>query len=87
MPHVFTEQGVAMLSTVLNSKKAIGINIMIMRAFVRLRELVSEKKDLAARLDELENRYDGQFRSVFDAIRALMETGGAEPKRIDGFKP
>lgn len=84
----FTEQGVAMLSSVLRSRRAIEVNIQIMRAFVKLRELLNTHKDLARKLAELEKRYDAQFRSVFDAIRALMEPPhGDEPKKIAGFKP
>ena len=69
---VFTEQGVAMLSTVLNSSRAIAVNIEIMRAFVRLRHLLATNADLARRLDSLETKYDKQFRVVFEAIRQLM---------------
>ena len=69
---VFTEQGVAMLSTVLNSPQAIAVNIEIMRAFVRLRHLLATNADLARRLDSLETKYDQQFRVVFEAIRQLM---------------
>ena len=72
LPYVFTEQGVAMLSSVLKSKRAIQVNVEIMRAFVRLRELIATNRDLARRLDELEKRYDSQFKVVFDAIRQLM---------------
>ncbi len=72
-PLAFTEQGVAMLSSVLHSDRAVEVNIAIMRAFVRLRELVSTNKDLARRLDELEKKYDENFRVVFDAIRQLMD--------------
>jgi hypothetical protein len=78
-PYVFTEQGVAMLSSVLNSDRAVQVNIEIMRACVRLRESVSKHKDLAGKLMELENRYDRQFKVVFDAIRGLMKQ--PEPKR------
>jgi hypothetical protein len=87
LPRVFMEQGVAMLSSVLKSKRAREVNIQIMRAFVRLRQLLNTHKDLARKLEELEKKYDAQFRNVFDAIRALMEPGEAEPKRIEGFKP
>jgi hypothetical protein len=80
-PRVFTEQGVAMLSSVLHSKRAIRVNVEIMRAFVRLRSILSSHSDLARRLDELEQRYDSQFKSVFDAIRELMD----KPKEI-GFR-
>jgi hypothetical protein len=83
-PLVFTEQGIAMLSTVLNSERAIQVNIEIMRAFVRLREMIATHKDLARKLEVLEKRYDGQFKVVFDAIRELM--AWPEPnKRKIGF--
>ena len=72
LPYVFTEQGVAMLSSVLRSERAVQVNIEIMRAFVRLRELVATHKDLARKLEALEKRYDAQFKVVFDAIRQLM---------------
>jgi hypothetical protein len=71
-PYAFTEQGVAMLSSVLRSKRAVQVNIEIMRAFVRLREMIVSNKELAKRLDELEQKYDSQFKVVFDAIRQLM---------------
>ena len=71
-PLVFTEQGIAMLSSVLNSERAIQVNIEIMRAFVRLREMIATHKDLARKLAALEQRYDAQFKVVFDAIRELM---------------
>jgi hypothetical protein len=73
MPYAFTEQGVAMLSSVLNTERAIQVNIAIMRAFVKLRELALTHKDLARRLDALEAKYDIQFKVVFDVIRELME--------------
>lgn len=72
LPRVFTEQGVAMLSSVLRSGRAIEVNIAIMRTFVRLRQLISSNAHLARRLDELERKYDAGFRDVFDAIRKLM---------------
>jgi hypothetical protein len=84
-PHVFTEQGVAMLSSVLNSERAVQVNIEIMRAFVRLRQMLASHKDLARRLDELEERYDAQFKGVFDAIRELMTPPKTERRRI-GFE-
>lgn len=71
-PFAFTEQGVAMLSSVLKSKRAIAVNIQIMRAFVHLRKLLSSNAELAKRLEALEKRYDAQFKAVFDAIRQLM---------------
>lgn len=84
-PYAFTEQGVAMLSSVLHSKRAIAVNVEIMRAFVRLRELLSSHAELARRLDELEKKYDSQFRAVFDAIRQLMIPPPTGPKRRIGF--
>jgi hypothetical protein len=72
VPYAFTEQGVAMLSSVLKSKQAVRVNVEIMRAFVRLRDLIGHSRDLAKRLDKLESRYDRQFKVVFDAIRELM---------------
>lgn len=83
-PYAFTEQGVAMLSSVLNSERAINVNIEIMRTFVKLRQLVTEHKDLTHRLDALEDRYDDQFKVVFDAIRSLMESPKPEKHPI-GF--
>jgi len=71
-PYAFTEQGVAMLSSVLNSERAVQVNIEIMRAFVKLREMLSSHKDLALKLAEMEKKYDSQFKVVFDAIRELM---------------
>jgi hypothetical protein len=72
LPYAFTEQGVAMLSSVLRSKRAVLVNVEIVRAFVRLRELLSSNADLARKLAVLEGKYDRQFRVVFDAIRQLM---------------
>ena len=85
LPYVFTEQGVAMLSTVLNSERAILVNIEIMRAFVKLRQLLASSAELSRRLDELESKYDKQFRVVFDAIRNLMATSTRDRKEI-GFR-
>ena len=81
----FTEQGVAMLSTVLRSERAIDVNISIMRAFVKLREMISSNKDLSSRLDDLENKYDSQFKLVFDAIRQLMAPPDPPKKHKIGF--
>jgi hypothetical protein len=72
LPYAFTEQGVAMLSSVLRSNRAVKVNIEIMRAFVRLREVLATHKDLAAKLEVMEKKYDAQFKVVFDAIRQLM---------------
>src|SRR3990170_5889438 len=71
LPYIFTEQGVAMLSSVLNSERAIEVNILIMRAFVKLREMLATHKDLAKKLEDMEKNYDAQFKIVFDAIRQL----------------
>jgi hypothetical protein len=71
-PYAFTEQGVAMLSGVLRSPRAVQVNIEIMRAFVRLRRMLSENRALAERLDQLEQQYDEQFKVVFDTLRQLM---------------
>ncbi|MGQ0510521.1 MAG: ORF6N domain-containing protein [Betaproteobacteria bacterium] len=84
VPHAFTEQGVAMLSSVLKSKQAVQVNVEIMRAFVRLRDLAGQNRDLTRRLNDLESKYDRQFKAVFDAIRELM-TPPAAPKRRIGF--
>jgi len=72
LPYVFTEQGVAMLSSVLNSPRAVQVNIAIMRTFVQLRRLMDSNRDLARRIDALEARYDEQFSNVFDAIKQLI---------------
>lgn len=85
-PYAFTEQGVAMLSSVLRSKRAIRVNIAIMRAFVRLREILTTHKDLAGKLAALERKYDAQFKVVFDAIRELMAPSRPPPGRQIGFK-
>jgi ORF6N domain len=82
-PWVFTEQGIAMLSSVLRSDRAVEVNIQIMRTFVRLRQLLSSHADLARKLDELEKKYDKQFAIVFEAIRKLMEPPQpGEPKEM-----
>jgi len=86
-PYAFTEQGVAMLSSVLNSKRAIQVNIEIMRAFVRLRQMLASNVDLARKLAALEKKYDAQFRVVFDAIRELMTPPEPKKKRSIGFAP
>lgn len=84
-PYVFTEQGVAMLSSVLNSERAVQVNIAIMRTFVKIREMLSTHKDLARKLANMEKKYDSQFKMVFDAIRQLMTP--IEPKkRKIGFR-
>jgi hypothetical protein len=85
-PYAFTQEGVAMLSSVLHSQRAVQVNIGIMRAFVRLRELLATHKDLARKLNDMEKKYDTQFKVVFDAIRKLMEPPAATPKRPIGFR-
>ena len=88
LPYAFTEQGVAMLSSVLRSPRAVRVNIEIMRAFVRLRQMLATNANLSRRLDELEEQYDGQFRLVFDAIRQLMKAARPpkpRPHREIGF--
>jgi len=85
VPMAITEQGVAMLSSVLRSKRAVQVNISIMRAFVRLRELLLSHADLARKLEALEKKYDGQFRLVFDAIRQLMEPPDPRSNTEIGF--
>jgi len=84
-PYAFTEQRVAMLSSVLRSKRAITVNIEIMRAFVKLRQLLASNTELARRLDELEGKYDKQFKVVFVAIRELMAKPVKDRKEI-GFR-
>ena len=83
--YAFTEQGVAMLSSVLRSSRAARVNIDIMRAFVKLRRILAAHKELARRLDELESKYDKQFRVVFDAIRQLMAPAN-QPRKQIGFQ-
>jgi hypothetical protein len=84
-PRAFTEQGVAMLSSVLRSKRAVQVNIEIMRAFVRLRALLASNADLARKVTALERKYDAQFKAVFDAIRELMEPPEPKSRRPIGF--
>jgi hypothetical protein len=84
LPYVFTEQGVAMLSSVLRSERAVQVNIEIMRAFVRLRRMLASNEDLARKLAALEKKYDSQFRVVFDAIRELMAPPEPNKRKI-GF--
>ncbi|MBI5639630.1 MAG: ORF6N domain-containing protein [Nitrospirae bacterium] len=84
-PYVFTEQGVAMLASVLHSERAVQVNIAIMRAFVKLREMLATHKDLARKLAEMEKKYDAQFKVVFDAIRGLMAQPETKKGKI-GFR-
>jgi hypothetical protein len=90
LPHAFTEQGVAMLSSVLRSPRAAQVNIAIMRTFVQLRRLMDTNRDLARKIEALEKRYDEQFAVVFDAIKQLIaadQVQKAQPKRRIGFQP
>lgn len=90
LPHAFTEQGVAMLSSVLRSPRAAQVNIAIMRTFVQLRRLMDTNRDLARKIESLEKRYDEQFAVVFDAIKQLIasdQAQKAQPKRRIGFQP
>jgi len=84
LPYAFTEQGVAMLSSVLKSKRAVQVNIEIMRAFVRLRRMLSVHKDLERKLTDLEQKYDEQFKIVFEAIQQLMAPP-VKPRKKIGF--
>lgn len=86
-PLVFTEQGVAMLSSVLRSQRAVRVNMEIMRAFVRLRQLLASNAVLARKFDALERKYDDQFKVVFTAIRELMTPPAPPRKRRIGFEP
>jgi hypothetical protein len=86
-PLVFTEQGVAMLSAVLHSERAIDVNIAVMRAFVRLRQVLNSNHEFEKRITELESKYDGQFEVVFEAIRELMSIHSVPSKRIIALAP
>ena len=83
-PYAFTENGVAMLSSVLNSERAITVNIQIMRTFTKIREMIANHKELRLKIEEMENKYDAQFKTVFEAIRQLLEQPRKQRKRI-GF--
>lgn len=85
LPYAFTEQGVAMLSSVLHSRRAVRVNVEIMRAFVQLRQMLETHADLARKLAALEKKYDAQFKVVFDAIRELMTAPEPPKKRRIGF--
>ena len=85
LPFAFTEQGVSMLSSVLNSERAIQVNILIMKAFTKLREMLSAHKDLKRKIEAMEKKYDLQFRVVFDAIIQLIDTEN-KPRRKIGFE-
>lgn len=84
-PYAFTEQGVAMLSSVLHSERAAQVNIAIMRAFVKMRQIINSHRDLAQKISEMEKKYDAQFQVVFTAIRKLMDAENVPPSRRVGF--
>lgn len=84
-PYAFTEQGVAMLSSVLHSERAAQVNIAIMRAFVKMREMISTHRDLAEKITEMEKKYDARFQVVFTAIKKLMEPEAVPPSHRIGF--
>ena len=88
-PYAFTEQGVAMLSGVLKSERAIQINVLIMRAFVAMRRMMDQNKELKRKIEELESKYDKQFASIFEAIRQLIipENKGRNPIGFNANKP
>jgi len=86
LPYVFTQEGVAMLSSVLNSERAIMVNIQIMRAFVQLRRMILSNRDLKRKIEEMERKYDKQFVVVFRAIKQLLEPPPVREKRIIGFR-
>ncbi len=85
LPHAFTENGVAMLSSVLNSERAIQVNIQIMRTFTKIREMLSSHKDLRHKIEEMEKKYDSQFKIVFNAVKELMSPPEKQVRKI-GFK-
>jgi hypothetical protein len=88
LPYAFTEQGIAVLSSVLRSPRAVEVNIAIMRTFVQLRRLMDSNRNLARKIETLERRYDEQFAAVFDAIKQLIaeeDARKAQPKRRIGF--
>ena len=85
LPYAFSEHGAIMAANLLNSSRAIETSVQVVRAFVRLRQMIASNKELARRLDELEARYDRQFKAVFDAIRELMTPPPAKPRRRIGF--
>ena len=85
LPYAFTENGVAMLSSVLNSKRAIHVNIQIMRTFTKIRKMLATHKELRQKIDKMEKKYDHQFKIVFDAIRQLMSPPEAKKRRV-GFR-
>ena len=86
MPYVFTEQGVAMLSSVLKSKQAIRVNIQIMRTFTKIREMIISNKALREKIEAMEQKYDSKFKVVFEVIKRLINKDTIEPVKIVGFR-
>lgn len=84
LPYAFTEHGILMLSSILNSKRAIQVNIQIMKTFIQLREMLASHKELRQKIEEMEKKYDGQFRAVFQTIKQLIEPS-QKPKKQIGF--
>ncbi|MBN1621153.1 MAG: ORF6N domain-containing protein [Endomicrobiales bacterium] len=85
LPYAFTENGVAMLSSVLRSERAIQVNIQIMRAFTRLRHLAVNYKEIWEKIEEMERKYDSKFKTVFEALKMLLFSGTNEPVKVKGF--
>ena len=85
LPYAFTEQGVAMLSSVLNSERAIAVNIQIMRTFAQMRQMMLSYKDLKEKIEKMESKYDKQFHIVFQALKQMLEPKPVPPKRKIGF--
>lgn len=85
LPYAFTEHGAIMAASVLNTPLAVAVSVQVVRAFVKLREMISTHKDLAAKLENLEKKYDSQFKMVFDAIRQLMTPPEPKKKKAIGF--
>lgn len=85
MPYAFTEQGVAMLASVLNSDRAINVNLQIIRTFVKIRELLETNQSLYRKIKDMEQKYDGQIKDIFSKLK-LLQTEKIKPKRQIGFK-
>ncbi len=86
LPYVFTEQGVAMLSSVLKSKKAIQVNIQIIRTFTKLREILLTHKELRKKIEEMETKYDQKFKTIFEVIKKIIQEKSCSPQKEIGFK-
>jgi hypothetical protein len=86
LPFAFTEHGAVMAANILRSDRAVEASVAVVRAFVKMRSILDEYKELKTKIDKLENKYDKQFKIVFEAIKALMDTPKIKPKTISGFK-